>query len=66
MLAQHDRLLRSAAEVAPTPDKTQCIVRLHSADGRVYVWHRQSKHYGFFLIGADFVVALIGYHEHEL
>jgi hypothetical protein len=48
MLAQHDRLLRSAAEVAPTPDKTQRIVRLNSDDGRVFVWHRQSKHYSFF------------------
>jgi len=66
MLAQHDRLLRSAAEVAPTPDKTQRIVRLPSDDGRVYVWHRQSKHCSFFLIGADFVIVLTGYHKREL
>jgi len=48
ILAQNDRLLRSAAEVAPTQDKTQRIVRLHSDEGRVYVWQRQSKNCSFF------------------
>jgi hypothetical protein len=48
ILAQHDRLLRYAAEVAPTQDKTQRIIRLLSDDGRVYAGYRQSKHYRFF------------------
>jgi len=60
MLAQHDRLLRSAAEVAPTQDKTQRIVRLNSDDGVVYVWHRDRASTRVFLIGAGFVIALTG------
>jgi hypothetical protein len=65
ILAQNDRLLRSAAEVAQTQDKTQRIVRLHSDGGRVYVAQTEQE-LQLLLIGAGFVIVLTSCHKHEL